>query len=114
MGLPILVKQLVDVKLGKYCENRVPEHVRDQIKIIYKIRGDKVTLYESRPFFRDPSKWTETTVAQFRFDKKDNTWSLYCADRNSKWHFYDYTDPTPDLDEMLAAVDEDVTGIFWG
>ena len=70
MGLPTLVKQLVEAKLTKYCENRVPEHVRDQIKIVYKIRGDKVTLFESRPFFRDPRKWTETPVVQFRFDKK--------------------------------------------
>ncbi len=69
MGLPTLVNQLVDAKLGKYCDNKVPEHIRDQLKIIYKVKGNSVTISEARPFFMDPKKTAETPVAQFRYDK---------------------------------------------
>lgn len=114
MALPPLVRQLIEVKLMKYCERKIPPHVRDKIKLLYKIRGNSVTLIETRPYFRDPNEWTESVVAQFRYDPKSMTWTLYCADRNSRWHFYDLVEPTPDLDEIIAAVDDDPTGIFWG
>ncbi len=114
MALPPLVKQLVEAKLDKYCDQKVPAHIRDKLTIIYKIKGNKVTLYESRPFFKNPKKRTETPVAMFRYDPKEALWILYCADRNSKWHIYDHMEPSQNLDDLLAAVDEDVTGIFWG
>jgi hypothetical protein len=67
MALPPLVQQLVDAKLAKYCERKIPEHVRDKIKLVHKARGDSVTLVETRPYFKDPSIWTEHGVAQFRY-----------------------------------------------
>jgi Protein of unknown function (DUF3024) len=53
-------------------------------------------------------------VAQLRYDPADHHWRLYCADRNSRWHYYDMAEPTPHLDELLNEIDEDPTGIFWG
>jgi hypothetical protein len=40
-------------------------------------------------------------------------WTLYYADRNSKWHRYDI-EPSADFDDLLREVDEDPTAIFWG
>lgn len=41
-------------------------------------------------------------------------WTLYYADRNSKWHLYYEIEPSADFDDLLREVDEDPTGIFWG
>jgi hypothetical protein len=41
-------------------------------------------------------------------------WTLYCMDRNSRWHLYDLIEPSADFDDMLIALDRDPTGIFWG
>jgi hypothetical protein len=114
MALPVLVRQLVDVKLSKYCAAKIPARVKDEIKLLHKARGNSVTILESRPLFSDPNVWIDTVVAQFRFKPEDKTWTLYCADRNSKWHRYDLADPSTNLDDLLAAVDEDATCIFWG
>jgi hypothetical protein len=50
--------------LTAYCERRVPPQVRDQVRVLFRIRGESVTLLESRPSFVDRSDWIEHVVAQ--------------------------------------------------
>lgn len=114
MSLPPLVQQLVEKRLGRYCRDRVPAHVRDQLRVEFKIWRNHVTLFEVRPVYRDPSQWTRGKVAQFRYDSVAGRWELYWPDRNGRWHPYDLIEATPDLDEILAEIDRDPTGIFWG
>jgi hypothetical protein len=114
MALPEFTKRLVESKLSSYCEQRVPLHVRDRVKLAFKIRGNSVTLFEQRPVYREKSKWVDIPVAQFRFNLSRSLWTLYCADRNSKWHEYLPAALTRDFDMLLAEVDKDPTGIFWG
>lgn len=113
-SLPELVRKKVEREVGHYCEDRVPPHVRDKIRNEYEIRGNSVTIVERRPPWRDDlgTEWSRLTVAQLRFE--DKKWVLYWSDRNGKWHLYDLFDPTPDLSAVLAEVDNDPTGIFWG
>jgi hypothetical protein len=114
MPLPPLVRQVVDKKLTKYCAAKIPPEYRDQIRVHYKVRGNSVTLFESRPYWDDPSEWSNLAVAQFRYEPKDNTWTLYCADRNHRWHLYIDAESSRNLDDLLKEVDRDPTGIFWG
>jgi hypothetical protein len=114
MALPALIKKLVEKKLGAYCEGKIPPHIRNQIRLIFKIRGDSVTLIEERPYYRDNSILTHNVVAQFRFNPNDQQWTLYCADRNSKWHLYSRSVPTKNIDTLLHWIEKDPTGIFWG
>lgn len=113
MALPLLTKRLVEVKLGAYCEKRIPQHVRDQVKLSYAIRGNNVTLNEERIAFSQPGTWVTIPVAQFRHEDS-GSWMLFCSDRNSKWHRYQHAKPSRDLDSLIAALDTDQTGIFWG
>jgi hypothetical protein len=114
MPLSEFTRKLVETKLTEYCERRIPVDIRDQVRLTFKIMRDKATLIETRPYFRDPSTWTENPVAQFRLDNNTQKWTLYCMDRNSRWHLYDITNPSADFDDMLKALDRDPTGIFWG
>ena len=114
MPLPPAVKKLVEKMLDDYREKKIPHSVRDKVWLTTRFRGNSVTLVECRPLFNDPSKITETVVAQFRFDPGNKTWTLYCADRNSRWHLYSYADPSKKLDDLLKELDADPTGIFWG
>lgn len=114
MPLPEFTKKLVETRLSKYCDYKIPSAARDKVKLFFKIRGNSVTLYETRPHFMDPSIWTENPVAQFRFDEKTKKWDLYCCDRNSKWHLYIDMDSSVNFDDLLKEVDSDPTGIFWG
>jgi len=115
MPIPPLIKELAEQKLKKYCDERIPVHVRDKLRLSYGFRGNTVTLFEERaPWRAEMTEWTSHSVAQMRFDQKTNKWTLYCADRNGKWHKYEGLSPTGDIALILKEIDRDPTGIFWG
>ena len=114
MALPELVRLSVEKKLSKYCSKKVPHHVADRLRIGFRFRGNNVTLFESRPIFNNKNKWIDVVVAQFRFDSETAQWTLYWADRNSRWHCYIDLDPSRNFEKLLKEVNDDRTGIFWG
>ncbi len=114
MALPELLKKSVELKMQKYCEKKFPKKLQDRVRGGFKIRGDTVTLFEERIGWMLPHKWCAIPVAQFRYDAKDKTWTLYQADRNSRWDLYLDAESTTNLDDLLKEVDKDPTGIFWG
>ena len=114
MSLPEFTIRLIENKLTEYCDQKIPPHARDQIKLTYKINGNKVNLIESRPYHRDPTTWTETPIAQIRFDQVTKKWALFFTDRNSNWHLYDIVKPSANFEDILKELDQDPTGIFWG
>lgn len=97
-----------------FCDRRVAPQFRTKIRVEYRIRGDEVTLYESRPGYNDPSRWYSTSIARFKKEPATNLWSLYWADRSDKWHRYEPAPSHADIDTLLTEVDRDPTGIFWG
>lgn len=114
MSIPDAVKVVVESSLVSFSEQRIPAHARDKVRLSYRFRGNSVTIYEARPAFLRRSEWVETAIAQFRFDPKQRTWTLYCADRNSRWHEYLDLEPNDDFELLLQEVHEDPSGIFWG
>ena len=84
------------------------------MRIESEIKGNTVTIFEARPYFRDPKTWTRTPVARLRFSSGTKLWTLFCADRNGKWHRYQGTEPTPDVAKLVGEILRDPTGIFWG
>ncbi len=114
MSLTEFTKKLIKEKLSQYCINRIPEHARDMGELIFKIDGNKVTLIETRPYFQDPSIWTQNRVAQFRFDNDKKQWQLYSIDKDNRWQLYDLIQASIDFDDLLKELDRDPTGIFWG
>lgn len=114
-SIPILVKTLAEKKIKAFLEKRLPLRARDQIRLSHRFRGNTVTIFEHRaPWMKGDTKWSVMSAAQLRYNAKSGTWTLYCADRNSRWHEYTNVAPTKDLDGLLTEIDRDPTGIFWG
>jgi hypothetical protein len=99
--------------LREFTERRSPIHVRDQVSVRYRTRGASVTMFERRAAWRKPGEWTEHHVAQIR-RRKTGEWALYWRDRNGRWHKYDQVRPMKELPVILAELDRDRTGVFWG
>ena len=114
MPLSDTVKHQVESQLRAFCERRVPPDIRAKVNLTFDFRATSVTLYENRPRWNDPSQWTHMAIAQFRFDTSTGKWTLYCADRNSRWHAYLDREPTSRFNTLLEEVDKDPTGIFFG
>lgn len=53
-------------------------------------------------------------VARFKKDDKTETWQLNWADRNSKWRKYPPLPSHRDIEKLLAEVDKNECGAFWG
>lgn len=114
-SIPVLIKTLAEKKLDAFLKKRLPPWAKDQIRLSYAFRGNTVTLFEHRaPWRQGDTEWSVMSAAQLRYDVKSGRWTLYCADRNSRWHEYTNVPPAKDLDGLLEEIDRDPTGIFWG
>lgn len=114
LGIPELEKIAADLLLARYCEGRVPVRVRDKVRLVCRWRGASVTIFEERPYFKDPGRCTASPVAQFRYDAAAGLWTLYCRAGNGRWFLYAEAKPAKALPPLLREVDKDPTGIFWG
>lgn len=99
-----------------YCANKIPPEYRTEVRVEFDVRGKHLTVYECRPPWNADfgPAWSRQPVAQLRYNPADHRWTLYCADRNGRWHHYPNSKPTRQIDELLTEVDADPTGIFWG
>ncbi|MFV1961843.1 MAG: DUF3024 domain-containing protein [Acidimicrobiia bacterium] len=73
-------------------------------------------IVECRPPWRpeDNPDWTRSSIARLRYTKYLGQWSLYWSDRNSRFHEYDLVEPTVNVEDLIAEIQADATGIFWG
>lgn len=109
--LDTFTKKRVEKIMSDYTEQKIPKHLKNQIKLNYKIRGSNVTLVEERPAFRG-DQWVQLDIAQFRME--ENKWKVYWRDSKEKWHFVEDIVPDEDFVKQLKIVDEDKRGLFWG
>ena len=92
-----------------------PAEARDEVCLEVTTRAATITIVERRPLWQGgPGAWTRMPIAQLRYDTAAGIWTLYWADRNRRWHRYNYLDPTPQLDDLLKEIDEDPLCMFWG
>ena len=76
----------------------------------------QLTVVECRAPWREDfgPEWTRFPIARLRSTQATKLWSLHWRDRNLRFHNYDLVPPTTDIDELLAELDRDTTGIFRG
>ena len=103
-------------RVQRWCRARVPERVRDQVRVEADVASRHVTVVECRPPWRGDmgTAWTRFPIARLRFVKATGQWSLYWRDRNLRFHVYDRVAATASIEDLLAEVDRDPTAIFCG
>jgi len=107
-------KQKISKLVGHFCEHRIPPHARDQIKMFYRITGNQVIIFESRPYWQDQSIWTEMPIAKIKFLTDEKTWQLFWQRANGRWLKYPDFPPTKNLDDIISEIDVDPHHVFWG
>ena len=103
-------------RVHRWCRDRVPEHVRDEVRVEVDVAERHLTIVECRAPWRADmgAEWTRFPIARLRYTKATGVWSLYWRDRNLGFHAYDLVSPTASIEELLSEVDRDPTAIFWG
>lgn len=110
MALPETELQRVDELLGQLCARRT---ITDQVELQHDIRGNRVTLTESRPLFIDPAIWNEVKIAQLEYTPESLNWTLYWYDRKNRRQPYPTGRNRDTLEKLILEIDSDPTGIFW-
>ena len=114
MAIPEAVRSQVEARLARFCARKAPPEVSNQLRLVYKVQGDAITLQEERPAIGVPGTWVQTKVARLRYDPKGRRWSLDCADAGGRWRAYKGIGATVSPDGLIAEIDRDPNGIFWG
>ena len=114
MALSEIEQARISTRLSAYCEARIPVHVRNKLRLGFRITGQDVVLFEKRPAFRPPHDWQELPVAKFKYVRSQNAWHLFCQHRDLRWHKYEPMPSARSFDILLHEVDSDPTGIFFG
>ncbi|MGH2935273.1 MAG: DUF3024 domain-containing protein [Gaiellaceae bacterium] len=103
-------------QVARFCEERTTPELRNQLRLECSGRGDAITIVEQHaPWNPDLDiEWTTSPVARLRHDARAGTWTLDWRGSDERWHRYEDTKPSPDVQPLLAEIETDPTGIFWG
>jgi hypothetical protein len=102
-------------RVRRWCDARVPERVRHQVRVECDVALRHLTIVERRaPWREDGSEWTTLPIARLRYSAADRTWTLFSRDRNLRFHAYALIKPSRNIDDILAEIDRDPSNIFWG
>jgi hypothetical protein len=101
-------------QIERWCERRVPGHLRDEVRVECRRRGGAVTILERRAPWSEElgTEWSESRIAQLRYGD-DGHWSVYWSDSNGRWlpHAMPRAKtPVP----LLEEIDRNPGGVFWG
>jgi len=112
----VSLPELDVARVERWCRARVPEQVRDQVRVEVDVADRHLTIVECRPPWRTDlgTEWTRFPIARLRYTKGTRLWSLYWRDRNLRFHSYDGVPATTSVEDLLAELDRDPTAIFWG
>lgn len=103
-------------RVQRWCADRVPEHARHQVRVECDAAPKHLTIIERRAPWREDygPHWSSFPIARLRYTAATKMWTLYWRDRNLRFHRYDSIEASPHVDDLLAEIDRDPTGIFWG
>jgi spore coat polysaccharide biosynthesis protein SpsF (cytidylyltransferase family) len=101
--------------VGVFVEKRRPPlHVRKQLDLGFRIKGQSVEIFEIRPLWNDPKKKIEEAVAKTTYVKNSKEWNVYWQRADLKWHRYDPNPSVKSLEEFLDLVAKDEYACFFG
>ena len=111
-----LVPELDLARIRRYCAGRIPARVAHLVRLETDVEGRFVTILECRPPWSPDMgpEWTRFPIARLRFTASRSEWKLCWRDRHLRFHRYLRIDPSPDVGTLLAEIEADPTGIFWG
>ena len=92
MAFSKLELKRLDRTVGELCQRHSPPEHADELRVVYRIDGHAVSIYEERPPWRGSGPWTSHGIARFRFSRARGTWTLFYQynDNHSSQSGYGY------------------------
>ncbi len=103
-------------RVKRWATTRYPIRLQNEMRPEIEVAERDITVYECRPPWRpdDDLAWTRHPVVRFRLSEPSGDWSVMWRDSLDRLHPYEPAAPSPRIADLLAEVDADVSGVFWG
>jgi len=99
----------------EYVEkHRPPAHIRDEVDLSFRVKGQSVEIFEIRSMWNDPTEKVEEFVAKATYAKSRNIWKVFWQRADLKWHSYEPEPEVKTLEEFLDVVEKDEYSCFFG
>lgn len=95
-------------------KRRPPPHVRNELDLAYRVKGQSVEIFEIRPAWDNTSKKIENPIAKATYVKTQRVWKIYWQRADLKWHRYEPHPETRTLEEFIGVVEKDEHACFFG
>ena len=111
-----MVPELDANLVRKWAHDKTPPEFRDEMRVEVDETPRGFTILECRPSWSDliGSEWTRAPTARITYSKHAGEWTLYYADRNDRFRRDWECGQSPHVADLLEAIDNDPTCIFWG
>jgi len=115
MAFNELEKKRCEKALSAFMEkHRPPPHIRSQLDLGYRVKGQSVEIFEIRPDWRDPTRKIEAAVAKATYVRTQATWKVFWQRADLKWHRYDPDAEVDSIEAFLRIVGADDHCCFFG
>ena len=111
-----MVPELDAIRVRKWAHDKTPPEFRNEMRVEVDETPRGLTILECRPPWpgQIDSEWSRNPIARLGYVKRAGEWTLYYADRNSRFQRYWECGPSQHVTDLLAEIDADPTCIFWG
>ncbi|MCW9058486.1 MAG: DUF3024 domain-containing protein [Gammaproteobacteria bacterium] len=115
MALSEFKKKKCEKLIGEFVErHRPPPHIRGQLDLGFRVKGQSVEIFETRPMWRQLDKITEIPMSKATYVKAQRIWKVYWQRADLKWHRYEPDPEVGSLETFLDIVDQDDYACFFG
>lgn len=104
----------IDRTVGDLCRRKTRPEFADKLRFECEVHGHTVSIWEVRPSWDGVGDHTRMGVARFRLLRSRDEWQLYWMRRDLEWHRYGPAGSNPDLAALVAIVEADECGAFFG
>jgi len=104
----------IERTVGELCRRCSPPEHADELRTVYEVASHSVTMYEERSPWDGAGEWTPRGIARLRFYRSRRECQLYWMRQDLRWHLYDPDEMPADLDSLVAVVEADKYGAFFG
>jgi hypothetical protein len=104
----------IERAVGELCRRCSPPQHADGLRTVYEVESHSVTAHEERSPWDGVGEWTRRGIARLRFSSARREWRLYWRRQDLRWHRYDPDEMPADLDSLVAMVEADKYGAFFG
>jgi hypothetical protein len=104
----------IEKSVGGLCKRRTSPRVNSKLSLEYRIKGHDVTIFERRPHWNGAPGLAESGVAKLKFTAGTGKWRLLWQRADLKWYAYEPRSSSGELSKLVAEIDADPWGCFFG